>query len=69
MTDGTRMNEEFPTTFVQCENSGNILISVDLIVLNYNWGGWIFILNTKFYDINKGSLYGNHMFYCDGWEN
>ena len=68
MTDGTRLNEEFPTTFVQSENSGNILISVDLIVLNYNWrgGGCFFILNTNFYDINKGSGYGNHMFVMDG---
>ena len=60
--DGTCLNEEILTALVQCENSGNLLLSVYLIVLIYYWGGWIFILNIKFYDINKGCLYGNHMF-------
>ena len=62
VTDGTCLNEEILTALVQCENSGNLLLSVHLIVLICYWGGWIFILNTKFYDINKGCLHGNHMF-------
>ena len=62
VTDRTCLNGELPTTLIPCENLGNILLSVDVILSNSNKGRWIFILNTKFYNIHEGCLPGNRMF-------